>query len=148
MTEADLLSAILSLARIYGWRCAHFRPARTSRGWRTAMSGDVGWPDLLLVRGDRIVAAELKSDRGTVTQDQANWLSALRAGGVETYVWRPADWHNQHILTALRTAACAPVEPSLVPRDWLEADDVRRRALLDAGRRRKSDALTHARSTR
>jgi hypothetical protein len=158
MSEAELLAAILDLARLYAWRIAHFRPARTSHGWRTPMTGDVGWPDLLMCRGDRIVAAELKSDRGIVTQDQANWLSALRAGGVETYVWRPADWHFGHILTTLQAAHPARGDLSLphmgadtsvtrsqvadqvalgFPDGWVQADDARRRQLLDAAAARR-----------
>lgn len=93
MTEADFTRGVLDLARILGWRSAHFRAARTQRGWRTPVQGDGrGWPDLVLVRPPRVVVAELKADSGRVSHDQAAWLAYLeRCPGVEVFVWRPAD---------------------------------------------------------
>jgi hypothetical protein len=41
----------------------------------------------------RLILAELKTDRGKVTPHQAEWLELLGAcPGVETYLWRPADF--------------------------------------------------------
>jgi len=99
--EAGFTAAVLALARLRGWRCAHFRPARTLRGWRTAVAGDgVGFPDLLLVRAERLVVAELKVGRGQPTADQERWLAAFQAAGVEVYVWRPDQWDKiQEVLT-------------------------------------------------
>lgn len=91
MTEADLLTGVLDLARALKWRTAHFRPAQTARGWRTPVSGDgKGFPDILLVR-DRLIAAELKAG-SRLTPEQTDWLAALRAVGIETFVWTPADY--------------------------------------------------------
>lgn len=101
MNESDLLAAVLSVCKLYGWRTLHIRPARTEKGWRSALQGDgVGWPDLLMVRV-RILAVELKSDTGQVTDAQDNWLNVLTRAGVETHVWRPADWHSGLILRTL-----------------------------------------------
>ena len=76
-----------------GWKRAHFRPARTAHGWRTPVAADgAGFPDLILVRGDRLLAAELKTESGTLTPAQSEWLEALAAAGMETFVWRPDDW--------------------------------------------------------
>lgn len=93
MTESALLLGVLDIARLLGWRSLHLRPARTAHGWRTAVAGDgVGWPDLFMVRGHRIVAAELKAGRGRTTPEQDAWLAALALAGVETFLWRPADY--------------------------------------------------------
>ena len=46
MTEDELLTAVLELAKFAGWRVCHFRPARTAMGWKTAIQGHKGWPDL------------------------------------------------------------------------------------------------------
>lgn len=35
VTEAQFQAAVVDLARLAGWRVAHFRPARTSHGWAT-----------------------------------------------------------------------------------------------------------------
>ena len=47
MSERELQDAVIQLARLLGWRVAHFRPAMTTRGWRTPVSADgAGFPDL------------------------------------------------------------------------------------------------------
>lgn len=93
LTEAEFTAQVIQYARLRGWRTAHFRPARTARGWRTAIQGDgKGWPDLILVRGTSVIAAELKIGRNRLTAEQAAWLRALDCANVMTYVWRPADW--------------------------------------------------------
>lgn len=94
MTEAQFGAAVVEMARLLGWRVAHFRPARTLAGWRTPVAADgTGFPDLVLVRGDRLVFAELKAARGRPTDEQSAWLAAL-AGveRVDVALWRPADW--------------------------------------------------------
>jgi hypothetical protein len=102
MTENDLLTGVLDLARVLGWRTIHVRPGRTSHGWRTPVQGDgAGWPDLLMVRGSRIVAAELKAAKGRTTPDQDAWLVALSDAGAETFTWRPADYPDS-IASVLR----------------------------------------------
>jgi hypothetical protein len=89
--EADWQRDIIQLARTLGWRIAHFRPAMTKHGWKTALAGDgAGFPDLCLVR-DRIIMAELKNETGKLSEDQLEWIAALEVAGVETYVWRPQD---------------------------------------------------------
>jgi hypothetical protein len=46
-----------------------------------------------MVRGGRLVIAELKSPAGRLTSSQTQWLEALRfVRGVEVHVWRPDDW--------------------------------------------------------
>lgn len=83
MSEAELLQAVRELAGFRGWLVYH-----THRSERS----EPGFPDLVLVRGERVIFAELKTVRGRTSTHQERWLSALRqAPGVETYLWRPAD---------------------------------------------------------
>lgn len=92
-TERDYQEQLITLAHILGWRVAHFRPAMTRAGWRTPVQADgVGFPDLILVRGARAVAVEVKSARGRLSVEQGEWLTALEAAGIETHVWYPDDW--------------------------------------------------------
>lgn len=101
LTEADFLRQVIDLAHLCGWRVAHFRPAFTGRGWRTPVQGDgVGFPDLILTRRDRLMAAELKRQLGTVAPEQLEWLKAFDLAGAETAVWRPSDF--EQIVEALR----------------------------------------------
>jgi hypothetical protein len=92
VTEASFTDQVLELAKLLRWTSTHFRPARTSHGWRTPVSGDgAGFPDILLIRRDRLVVAELKARRGRLTHEQLAWLDLFRGTGAEAYVWRPAD---------------------------------------------------------
>lgn len=87
------MRTVTELAELLGWSWVHFRPARTIHGWRTPISGPMGagWPDLLMVRGDRLIVAELKRDGAKPTHEQVRVLDLL-AGVAEAHVWRPADW--------------------------------------------------------
>lgn len=94
ITEAELTGQILQYAKLRGWTTAHFRPARTKDGWRTAVSGDgKGFPDLFMVRkrDKRAVAAELKVGKNKPTPEQLAWLDLMAACGIETYLWRETD---------------------------------------------------------
>jgi VRR-NUC domain-containing protein len=102
MSEAELQDAVIDLAHLLGWQVAHFRPARTDRGWRTPVAADgAGFPDCVLVR-DRVVYAELKSSKGALSVAQRRWLDSLDRAGAEVYIWRPADWTSGAIEQVLR----------------------------------------------
>lgn len=91
ISERTFTQHVIKLARVYKWRVAHFRPAMTKRGrWVTAMSGDVGFPDLVLSRGNRLIFAELKAGKGRVTPEQKKWLDSL-IGAAQCRIWRPSD---------------------------------------------------------
>src|SRR5690606_2687191 len=76
---------VLQLARLTGWRSAHFRPGLNKRGeWQTAVAGDgKGFPDLVLIR-ERVLFVELKTDAGALSPEQRAWRDALLDAG--------ADW--------------------------------------------------------
>lgn len=99
-TEAEFQKQVIELAHTFGWLCAHFRTALTTRGWRTAVQGDgAGFPDCVLVK-DRVIFAELKRVGGKPTEAQTAWLDAIRAAGVEAYLWTPDSWPAIiHVLT-------------------------------------------------
>jgi hypothetical protein len=90
MAEATLLAHVRALAKHCGWLCYHTRDSRKSES---------GYPDLCLARPasatspGRLLFAELKTQTGKVTQEQAMWLDILRhtIDGVEVHIWRPSD---------------------------------------------------------
>jgi hypothetical protein len=83
VTERDLTSYVRDVARSFGWLRYHT--------WISKHSA-AGFPDEVLVRPPRIVFAELKSERGRLTEAQTDWLDVLRqVPGVEVFVWRPSD---------------------------------------------------------
>lgn len=93
ISEAHLQDSVIDLARITQWRVAHFRAARTAKGWRTPVSADgAGFPDLVLTRPPELLIIELKAQRGRLSPAQREWLQALDMCGIEIRVWRPADW--------------------------------------------------------
>jgi hypothetical protein len=104
LAERDFERQVLELAKLTGWRTAHFRPAKTSKGWRTPVSGDgEGFPDLVLVRPPVVLFAELKSGKGKLRPGQRAWLEDLkRCPGVEARLWRPRDFEEARRLLCRR----------------------------------------------
>lgn len=82
--EAGFQRAVIELAEIYRWRVFFTANSKHS---------PPGELDLRMVRPPRVAIAELKTDIGTLTDEQADTVELLnRCPGVECYVWRPADW--------------------------------------------------------
>ena len=92
MTEAQFQAQVIQIARLNGWRVFHPMKMQTRDGsWRTALSGDRGWPDLCLAHRERgFIVAELKTDKGKLSPDQVKWLQEL-APWAECHLWRPQD---------------------------------------------------------
>lgn len=108
VTERELQFAVIECAQLLGYRVAHFRPAQTSKGWRTPVEADgAGWPDLVLVRGPRLIFAELKSATGKLSPAQEEWKDTLERAGQTVYVWRPADWLHGAVEAVLRAGDLA-----------------------------------------
>ena len=83
MRESAFRDAVKRYAEDNGW-LAYFT-------WRSDHSPK-GFPDLIFLRGRRIVVAELKIPPRTTTPEQEHWLAAFRLIGAEVFVWRPDDW--------------------------------------------------------
>ena len=94
ITEREFSQQVEGLLTMFGWHWCHFRPARTEDGWRTALSGYQGFPDYLMVKGHRVIYAELKSAKGQPTPEQYEWLLALTEARQEVYLWRPDDFNE------------------------------------------------------
>ena len=104
MDEKTLQAAVIQLAQWRKWRVVHFMPAQNARGdWRTPVAADgKGYPDLTMIRGGRIVVAELKSVRGRTTTEQELWLAAWLLTDAEVFLWYPKDWLEGTIERVLR----------------------------------------------
>lgn len=96
-SEADFTTWVVQAAKLHGWMCTHFRPARTAQGYRTPVQGDKGFVDIVLARAGVVIFAELKAARGRLAPEQRAWLAAL---GDRAVVWRPGD--RDAILAVLR----------------------------------------------
>lgn len=102
-SEAAFQRQVLNLAEFYGWRSYHTHDSRRSQP---------GFPDLVLVRGVELIFAELKTEKGRVRPEQAEWIQALTEVAVcvrqsigpvpevphptvpciDVYLWRPSDF--------------------------------------------------------
>ena len=90
--EADFQAAVVQMAALFGWLVQHSRPAKVGDKWMTAITGDVGFPDLVLAHPSKgLVFAELKSATGKLAPAQERWRDALQGAGAEWYLWRPDD---------------------------------------------------------
>lgn len=92
--EAAFQADVIREAKARGWLYYH-----THRSDRSP----AGFPDLVLVRGTRLVFAELKRTGGRLSPAQREWFDALTrlfresvvgrgTVQVEMYVWQPQDW--------------------------------------------------------
>jgi len=94
MSEKDWQAQVVQLAGTFGWMVQHSRPAQVGDRWMTAITGNVGFPDLVLAhRTKGVVFAELKTETGRMATAQTEWRDTL-AGHVEWYLWRPSDLPN------------------------------------------------------
>jgi len=88
-TELDYTDTVIAMARAFGWLTMHQRPARTSKGWRTPVSGNKGFFDFVLIheKTGAVIFAELKTERGVVSADQRRWIAAAEKSPNRTVVW-------------------------------------------------------------
>lgn len=103
MTEGELQGGVIDTARSLGFLVAHFRAAKTERGWRTPVEADgKGFPDLVLTGRRRVIFVELKNEKRPLEPEQRVWLNALELAGAEVYVWRPSDYTSGLVEVILR----------------------------------------------
>ncbi|HEY4760797.1 MAG TPA: VRR-NUC domain-containing protein [Thermoguttaceae bacterium] len=72
--------------------------------WRTAVEGDgEGFPDLILIKQfsetSIIIAAELKSQKGKLSDNQRRWIASFNSvPGAIGVTWRPDDYDDVQLL--------------------------------------------------
>lgn len=99
ITEAEFQDQVIRFAQVNQWLVGHFRTVQIQRAdgsvyFQTPVQADgAGFPDLVLLRRDRLVIAELKVT-STLSPEQVRWTGAFEAAGVETYVWKPIHWKD------------------------------------------------------
>jgi hypothetical protein len=83
ISEKQFQGEVVQLAKLLGWKHYHTHNSRRS---------PEGFPDLVLVKArHQPIYAELKSEKGTVSDDQQQWLDLLAKAGQRAFVWRPDD---------------------------------------------------------
>jgi hypothetical protein len=92
VTEDELLTGLLELLALTGWRAYHVR--RSDRAIVQGAGAD-GFPDVIAANGERarVIAFECKSDIGLPTPAQLEWLWALRTHPtIEATIVRPSTY--------------------------------------------------------
>lgn len=85
--ELECQKTIIAAAALHGWLVHAERASqRKDGGWETAIQGNAGWPDIVLVREGTLLIRELKRLPNKPTPEQNRWLDALRACGVDADV--------------------------------------------------------------
>ncbi len=83
ITEKEFMAQVVEFAKLRGWKTYHTLVSRGS---------EAGFPDLVMVRGQRLWFVELKTEGKKLTHAQHNWIRAILATGALAVVWRPDDW--------------------------------------------------------
>ena len=82
MKERELQAMVKNIADLRGWEYYHTYDSRRS---------NPGFPDVVMLRGERLIVAELKMQKKHPSDDQKRWLEKFKLTGVEVYLWRPSD---------------------------------------------------------
>ena len=92
ITERMWQDKVEHLAILNGWWVDHKTPMRYANG-HVRTTGLPGMPDLTLIHpaGHGLIMAELKTERGRMSEAQHRVANALVRNGIEYYLWRPSD---------------------------------------------------------
>lgn len=98
MLEGTLQERVRQLLILHKWR--HYHTYRSKHS-------PAGFPDECAIRGDRLLFAELKRERGKTSPAQDAWLADLehiaeQSPLVSVYLWRPSDLLSGRIEEILR----------------------------------------------
>jgi hypothetical protein len=83
LTEKQFQALVVSLAKSRGFRVYHTHDSRRS---------EPGFPDLVIAKPGRMIAAELKVPGGKVSEAQEEWLSLFDSVGLPNAIWYPEQW--------------------------------------------------------
>ena len=83
-TEEHFMQRIIDLARQLNWLVYHTRSSKGS---------EPGFPDLVLLKGRKLVTWEVKRERKYATTAQMGWLLAFHQAGAEALAVHPSDWN-------------------------------------------------------
>lgn len=106
-SERAYQETLVTTLEVFGWHVCHVYPLQTKHGWRTGTTAD-GWPDLVCLRREWIIAIEVKSDKGRATPQQRLWLHRFAAvESARAWLLRPSDDYGE-IVEWFRDPAHAP----------------------------------------
>jgi len=87
VSEATFQRQVEDLLTIHGWATFHDLTGKTSG------NAAKGFPDIIAIRGPRLIALELKTQNGRVTAEQTEWIARFdRVETTDAHIVRPADF--------------------------------------------------------
>lgn len=110
-TEGQFQAWVVRAAKDAGWR-VHVTLKRIRKA---SIVADPDWPDLEMVRGGRLVYAELKASNGRLSDGQRGVMALLAEAVDEVYLWTPAQ--AQDILATLASSTAPDSTTGTPPRD-------------------------------
>ena len=90
-TERDFQKFVINRALNHGWTYYH-APDNKPDQYGRLQNVVKGFPDIVLVKNEKLVFVELKTETGRVSPEQTAWLEKLKKTGCDTFVWRPSMW--------------------------------------------------------
>ncbi len=81
LSEAELQSTVIEIMGWQKWLCYHTHDSRRSQA---------GFPDLVAVKGGRLLFVEFKTEKGKLTEVQMEWLDRLTIAHREVFLVRPS----------------------------------------------------------
>jgi hypothetical protein len=93
--EAALQKAVEDMLTQFGWKWFHAPDNKPSRSTGRVQRVVPGFPDIVALRGTRIVIIENKRETESPREDQEEWLEAWRrTGKAEVFVIRPSTMRS------------------------------------------------------
>jgi len=93
-SEADFQNAIIKLAKEQGWLVYHTHDSRRSQA---------GFPDLVMIKGNYLIVAELKNRTGKLSEAQTTWVKAFEAVNITNInVWKPGTDNDEIVEMLLK----------------------------------------------
>jgi hypothetical protein len=89
ISERQWQNDVQRLSTTLGWKYYHAPDNKPING--RIQKVVAGFPDCVLVKGKRLIFAELKRETGIISKEQVLWMDALRETGAEVYIWRPSQ---------------------------------------------------------
>lgn len=92
ISEAEFQRQVIEIAIWHGWLIDHTPPMRSAKG-AIFTGGLTGKTDLVLfsLKGKGIIYAELKSETGKLSPNQAVFKNVVINNGGEYHLWKPSD---------------------------------------------------------
>ena len=86
ISEKEFMKLITDYAREHNWKFHHCNDMSRCSGDLDGRYSGRGFADLVMARNGEIIVAELKSENGSISKAQMEWIREYPA----TEIWRPS----------------------------------------------------------